>query len=78
MSSFRKMAQTIWPCRYRMVRLPGYRYRVLDGQIAIEVEMCIKALSEQKESEILDLNVQFDLVHFLVMVSTKISISGYV
>jgi REP element-mobilizing transposase RayT len=51
MSSFRKMAQTIWPCQYRMVRVPGYRHRVLDGQIAIEVEMCIKALSEQKESE---------------------------
>ena len=55
MSSFRKMAQTIWPCQYRMVRVPGYRYGVLDGQIAIEVETCIKGFSEQNESEIVEL-----------------------
>jgi putative transposase len=61
-----------------MVRVPKYRYRVFDGQIAIEVETCIKALSEQKEYEIVELNVQIDLVHFLVMVPPKISISDYV
>ena len=55
MSSFRKLAQTIWPCQYLMVRVPRYRHRVLDGQIAIEVETCIKGFSEQKESEIVEL-----------------------
>ena len=55
MSSFRKMAQTIWPCQYHMVRVHKYRNRVFDGQIAIEVETCIKGFSEQNESEIVEL-----------------------
>jgi len=61
-----------------MVRLPEYRQRVFDGQIAIEVETYIKALSEQKESESVELNVQINLVHFLVIIPPKIAISDHV
>ena len=78
MSRFRKLTQTIWHCQYHIVWVPKYRYRVLDGKIASEVENCIRAFSEQKECEIVELNVQIDHVHLLAMVPPKISISDYV
>jgi len=78
MSRFRKLTQTIWHCQYHIVWVPKYHYRVLTDQIATEAENCIRAFSEQKECEIVELNVQIDHVHLLVMVPPKISISDYV
>ena len=72
MSRFRKLTQTIRHCQYHIVWAPKYRYRVLDGKIASEVGNCIRAFSEQKECEIVELNVQIDHVHLLVMVPPKI------
>ena len=78
MSRFRKLSQTIWHCQYHIVFVPKYRYRVLSGAIGYEVERCIRAFSEQKKVEIIELNVQVDHVHLLVMVPPKISLSDYV
>ena len=60
MSRFRKLTQTIWHCQYHIVWVPKYRYRVLSGQIAEEVNKCIRGFSEQKKCEIIELNVQID------------------
>ena len=78
MSRFRKLSHTIWHCQYHIVWVPKYRYRVLSGQIAEEVNKCIRGFSEQKECEVIELNVQIDHVHLLAMVPPKISISDYV
>jgi len=78
MSRFRKLSQTIWHCQYHMVWVPKYPYRILTGKVAVEVSNCIRAFSEQKDCEILELNVQADHVHLLVMVPPKMSISDYV
>jgi len=76
MSRFRKLSHTIWHCQYHIVWCPKYRYRVLTGQIAQEVERCIRMFAEQKECEVVELNVQSDHVHLLVMVPPKVSLSG--
>ena len=78
MSRFRKLAQTIWYCQYHIVWVPKYRFRVLTGKIAEEVENCIRAFSEQQGAEVVELNVQADHVHLLALVPPKVSISGYV
>ena len=78
MSRFRRLTQTIWHCQYHIVWVPKYRYRILEGKVAVEVGSCIRAFSEQKECEIVELNIQVDHVHLLVMVPPKISISDYV
>ncbi len=75
MSRFRRLTQTIWHCQYHVVWVPKYRFRILSGKVATEVNNCIIAFSEQKEYEIIELNVQIDHVHLLVMVPPKISIS---
>ena len=65
-------------CQYHIVWVPKYRIRILEGKVAIEVYNCIRAFTEQKHSEIVELNIQNDHVHLLVMVPPKVSISDYV
>jgi putative transposase len=78
MSRFRKLSQTIWHCQYHIVWVPKYRFRILSGKIAEEVETCIRTFSQQQHCEIIELNVQVDHVHLLAMVPPKVSISGFV
>jgi len=78
MSRFRKLSQTIWHCQYHIVWVPKYRFKILIGKISQEVENCIRAFSEQQGCEILELNVQIDHVHVIVMVPPKLSISDFV
>ena len=78
MSRFRKLSQTIWHCQYHIVWVPKYRYRIMTGKIAEEVRNCVRIFSEQQGCEIVELNVQTDHVHLLVMIPPKVSISGYV
>ena len=78
MSRFRKLSQTIWHCQYHIVWAPKYRFRVLKGDIADEVATCVRIFSEQLGCEIIEMNVQVDHVHLLVMVSPKVSVSGFV
>ena len=38
MSRFRKLSHTIWQCEYHIVWTPKYRFRILSGSVAEEVE----------------------------------------
>ena len=76
MSRFRKLTHAIWHCQYHLVWVPKYRYRVLDGPVGLEARKCIITFAEQAGCEIIELNVQRDHVHLLVMVPPKIAISN--
>ncbi len=78
MSRFKKLSQTIWHCQYHIVWAPKYRYKIMKGKIADEVENCVRAFSAQQGAEIIELNVQVDHVHLLVMIPPKVSVSGFV
>jgi len=78
MSRFRKLSHTLWHCQYHIVWVPKYRFRILTGKVATEVERCIRAFSEQKKCEVVELNIQMDHVHLLAMVPPKISVSDFV
>ena len=78
MSRFRRLSQSIWHCQYHIVWVPKYRHRILKGELAKDVENLIRADSNQQKCEIIELNVQIDHVHLLVMIPPKISISTYV
>ena len=78
MSRFKKLSQSIWHCQYHIVWVPKYRYKVLTGEIARDVENLIRAFSDRLDCEIIELNVQIDHVHLLVMIPPKLSISSYV
>jgi len=55
MSRFYKLSQTIWRCQYHIVWVPKYRYKVLSGEIGVEVKNCIRVFSERKGCKIADL-----------------------
>ena len=51
---------------------------MITGEIADEVDWCIRAFSEQQKCEIDEINVQVDHVHLLAMIPPKISVAKYV
>lgn len=57
---------------------PKYRFRILRGKIKEEVENSIRMFSEKMGVKIVEMNVQEDHVHLLIMIPPKISISNYV
>ena len=78
MSRFRKLSHAIWHCQYHIVWVPKYRFRILTGNVATEVGQCIRTFSEQLKCEVVELNVQHDHVHLLVMIPPKTSVSNFV
>ncbi len=78
MGRFRKLSHTIWFCQYHIVWTPKYRYRILSGRIAKEVERCLRSFCHHQGADVLELSVQVDHVHLLVMVPPKVSISNFV
>ena len=77
MSRFRKLSQTVWHCQYHIVWCPKYRFRVLKGDIKREVDECIKTFTSIQKCELIELKVQVDHVHLLVMIPPKISVSSF-
>jgi putative transposase len=75
MSRFRKLTHALWHCQYHIVWVPKYRYRVLDGDLAQEVRTCLLIFSEQSHCEVVEMNIQKDHVHLIIMVPPKVSIS---
>lgn len=51
---------------------------VLTGKVAEEVSKCVKFFSEQQVFEIVELKIQFSLVHVLALFPAKVSIPAYV
>jgi len=77
MSRFRRLSHAIWHCQYHIVWTPKYRFRILEGEVGQEVSRCIRTFSTQKECEVIELNVQKDHVHLIVMIPPKLSVSDY-
>ena len=75
MSRFQKLSHTIWHCQYHIVWVPKYRFRILVGGVAQSVESGIQAICGFAGCEVVELNVQKDHVHLLVMIPPKVSVS---
>ena len=74
-SRFRKLSHTIWHCQYYIIWVPKYRYRILAGAVKGAAEAGIQAICGYAGCEVVELNVQKDHVHLVVMIPPKVSIS---
>ena len=74
-SRFRKLSHTLWHCQYHVVWVPKYRFRILRGAVKDAVEGGIQAICGYAGCEVVELSVQPDHVHLVVMVPPKKSIS---
>ena len=78
MSRFRKVSHSIWHCQYHIVWVPKYKFRIITGRVSEEVNRCIRAFTEQQKSEVVELNIQNDYVHLLVMIPPKRAVVPFV
>ena len=72
---FKKLSHSIYECKYHVVFCPKYRYRVLKDEVGQYTERLLHRLSEQKELEVLEQNVQEDHVHMVLIIPPKYSVS---
>jgi putative transposase len=75
MAKWKKTAHVVYQCSYHIVWTPKYRFRILQGVIAENVEKKIRDICEWKQAEILELNVMTDHVHIVVIVPPRMAIS---
>ena len=77
MGKFRKLTHVFYKCEYHIVFTPKYRFRVLTGLVQTLLEHDIRVISEWKEVEVEELNIQADHIHMVCSVLPKLSISDF-
>ncbi len=77
MGKFRQLSHVYYKCEYHLVFVPKYRFRVLTGTIKLQVEQDLLSISQWKEVEVLEQNVQADHVHMVCSIPPKISVSDF-
>lgn len=77
MGKFRKLSHVYYKCEYHVVFVPKYRFRILTGTVNNLINHDIRLISEWKEVEVLELNVQADHVHLVCSIPRKISVSDF-
>ena len=74
---FKKLAHSLYECKYHVVFCPKYRYKILSPEVASYVRQRIYRLCSQKDGlEALEVNVQSDHVHIILSVPPKYSVSA--
>ena len=75
MSRFRRLSHTLWHCQYHVVWVPKYRYRILTGSVRQAAEDWVQAICGYAGCEVVELNVQPDHVHLVLMIPPKVAVS---
>lgn len=75
---FRKLAHSLYECKYHVVFCPKYRYKILKDEVSKYVERQIHVLCGQKDGiEVIEVNVQPDHVHLVVSIPPKYAVSQF-
>ena len=73
---FKKLAHSLYECKYHIVFCPKYRYKILQDEVAKYVIQQTYRLCSQKDGvEVLEMNVQIDHVHLVVSIPPKYAVS---
>ncbi|EGR4144171.1 IS200/IS605 family transposase, partial [Vibrio cholerae] len=62
MGDYRSSSHVYWCCKYHIVWTPKFRFKILKGNVAKELNRSIYILCNMKDCEVLELNVQPDHV----------------
>ncbi len=75
---FKRLAHSLYECKYHIVFCPKYRYKILRDEVAKYVERKIHVLCSQKDDvEVIAINVQPDHVHLVVSIPPKYAVSQF-
>jgi putative transposase len=73
---FKKLAHSLYECKYHVVFCPKYRYPILQDEVRAYVMEQIYQLSSQKDDvAVLEVNVQADHVHLVLSIPPKYAVS---
>ncbi len=75
LSKYRKLSHVTYDCRYHVVWITKYRFRVIDEKIKTELKWSIKQTCDWKNIEIIKGTVGEDHVHLYLQIPPKYSIS---
>ncbi len=73
----RSSPHVYWRCKYQIVWWPKYRFKILKGNVDKELYRSIYILCNMNGCEVLELNIQPDHVHLVVIVPPEVSISTF-
>jgi putative transposase len=75
---FRRLAHSVWDCKYHVVWIPKYRRKALYGKRREIVVRTIKKWAQIKEVEILEGHALRDHIHLCLAIAPKYSVSGII
>ena len=74
---FKRLAHSIYECKYHIVFCPKSRYRILRDEVAEHTRQQIYRLCQHKDKvKVLELNVQADQVHLVMTIPPKYGVSN--
>ena len=72
----KKLAHSLYECKYHIVFCPKYRYKILEEEVALYVKQQIYRLCNQKDGlEVIEMNIQADHVHLILSIPPKYEVS---
>lgn len=75
---FRRLSHSLYECKYHVVFYPKYRYRIFKDAIGEYAKQQVYQLCKQEEQvEVLELNVQPEHVHLVVIIPPKYAVSEF-
>lgn len=74
MGDYRSLLYVYWCCKYYIVWILKYRFKILKGNVGKEFYCLIYILCNMKDCEVLELNVQLDYIYLVVIVLLKVLI----
>ncbi len=75
---FKRLAHSLYECKYHAVFCPKYRYKILQDEVANYVKQQIYRLCSQKDGvEVVEVNVQPEHVHPVVSLPPKYAVSQF-
>ena len=81
MTNYKKLQHSEWDCKYHVIFIPKYRWKVLYGTIRQYLGDVFRRLARQKESEIEEGHLVADHVHMMISIPPKYSVAqvvGYI
>ena len=73
----KKLAHSVYECKYHIVFCPKYRYRLFSDEVAEYTRQQIYELCRRKDGlEILELNIQPDHIHLVLSIPPKYAVSN--
>ena len=76
MQIYESLKHTTWECKYHVVFIPKYRWKVLYVELRRDLGPVFRDLAEQKECRVEEGHLMPDHVHMLLSVPPKYSVSS--